>query len=87
MFGRKENKVIKKWEYKVEEANVLSEDTYGEQTRFANFEHILNKMGQEGWELASTDLHIEARKPTILIFKRPKNDLSVAFLKQPRQKI
>ena len=87
MFGRKESRTVEMWEYKVEEADFSSIDAPEVPSQFSEFEKILNKMGRQGWELATADLRSEIRKPTIMIFKRPKSRLSVAFLKQPRQKI
>ena len=82
MFGRKGTRDTKPWEYKVQEANVPLTTN-----RFIELENTLNKMGQQGWELASASFHTEAKETAIMIFKRPKINLSVAFLKQPRQKL
>ena len=82
MFGKKGIRDTKLWEYKVQEANVPSTTN-----RFIELENTLNKMGQQGWELASANVYSEAKKTAIMIFKRPRSNLSVAFLKQPRQKL
>ena len=87
MFGRKGTRTIEMWEYKVEEVDFSAIDNPEVQCQLLEFEKILNKMGQQGWELASADLRTEIRKSTIMIFKRPKSNLSVAFLKQPRREI
>ena len=83
MFGRKETR----WEYKVHVTDIYSNNDPEIPNQFSDFETSLNKLGNKGWELASSDFSTEERGSIVMIFKRPKGSHTVAFLKQPRQRI
>jgi len=54
-----------KWEYLVEKFEVFDS--------MQEFQDILDKIGGNGWEVASANYFSEVKK-TLIIFKRPKDE-------------
>jgi len=72
---------LAKWEYKVvdllreiEERSAETARSSGKWLKASDLEEVLNKLGDEGWELVHIHLILKRKEPVVVgFFKRPIN--------------